>query len=236
MKKKLFAIVMIAALAACNGNKPDATTTDAVDSNRSALDQSQTINTNGLNDTIVTSTGDQYVKVDPNAPAPSKPTVKTIVKYVPTKAPVKATTTTTTSTSTGTTTTTTGSNPNHHHRTTSSKYWILQLLHVIVMNSIFQSNHDTIRTTVNTGTGNTVGTGTGTTTTTTTTKEPEKTGMSNATKGAIIGGVTGAVAGAIISKKKGTGAIVGGLAGAAGGFLIGKSKDKKKAAADSVKQ
>ena len=201
MKKKLFAIVMIAALAACNGNKPDATTTDAVDSNRSALDQSQTINANGINDTIVTSTGDQYVKVDPNAPAPPKPTVKTIVKYVPTKAPVKATTTTTTSTSTGTTTTTTGTG-----------------------------------TTVNTGTGTTVGTGTGTTTTTTTTKEPEKTGMSGATKGAIIGGVTGAVAGAIISKKKGTGAIIGGLAGAAGGFLIGKSKDKKKAAADSVKQ
>ena len=40
---------------------------------------------------------------------------------------------------------------------------------------------------------------------------PEKKGMSNSAKGAIIGAGAGAVGGAIISKKKGKGAIIGGI-------------------------
>ncbi len=56
---------------------------------------------------------------------------------------------------------------------------------------------------------------------------PEKKGMSNSAKGAIIGAGAGAVGGAIISKKKGKGAIIGGLLGAGAGYIIGKKKDQK---------
>jgi hypothetical protein len=56
---------------------------------------------------------------------------------------------------------------------------------------------------------------------------PQKKGMSNSAKDAIIGGGVGAVGGAIISKKKGKGAIIGGLLGAGAGYIIGKKKDKK---------
>ena len=57
---------------------------------------------------------------------------------------------------------------------------------------------------------------------------PEKKGMSNGAKGAIIGGGAGAIGGAIISKKKGKGAVIGGLLGAGAGYIIGKKKDKNK--------
>jgi hypothetical protein len=84
----------------------------------------------------------------------------------------------------------------------------------------------------NTGTGSTTTTGnTGTTdntgTTTTPAPKPQKEGMSNATKGAVIGGVGGAIGGAILSKKKGKGAIIGGVVGAAGGYILGKRKDNR---------
>jgi len=76
-----------------------------------------------------------------------------------------------------------------------------------------------------------VTTGTTDTKTNTSTAEtkvtPEKKGMSNSAKDAIIGGGVGAVGGAIISKKKGKGAVIGGLLGAGAGYLLGKNKDKK---------
>ena len=66
-----------------------------------------------------------------------------------------------------------------------------------------------------------------TTSTTETAVKPQKKGMSNSAKDAIIGGGAGAVGGAIISKKKGKGAIIGGLLGAGAGYILGKNKDKK---------
>ncbi len=66
-----------------------------------------------------------------------------------------------------------------------------------------------------------------TTTETTPVATPEKKGMSNSAKGAIIGAGAGAIGGAIISKKKGKGAIIGGLLGAGAGYIIGKKKDQK---------
>jgi YMGG-like Gly-zipper len=77
-----------------------------------------------------------------------------------------------------------------------------------------------------TGTGDTKTT-TPASTTAETTTAPQKKGMSNTAKDAIIGGGVGAVGGAIISKKKGKGAIIGGLLGAGAGYIIGKNKDKK---------
>lgn len=59
-----------------------------------------------------------------------------------------------------------------------------------------------------------------------TTTAPQKKGISQAAKGAIIGGVGGAAAGAIIGKNA-KGAIIGGAVGAAGGYVIGRSQDRK---------
>lgn len=85
-------------------------------------------------------------------------------------------------------------------------------------------------TTSNTGSGTTTSSTDNTKTTTSATTPavtPEKKGMSNSTKGAIIGGGVGAIGGAIISKKKGKGAIIGGILGAGAGYIFGKKKDKK---------
>ena len=57
---------------------------------------------------------------------------------------------------------------------------------------------------------------------------PERKGMSNAAKGALIGAGVGAATGAIVSDKKGTGAIIGGLAGAGVGAGTGAIIDEKK--------
>ncbi|WP_162127768.1 glycine zipper family protein [Flavobacterium phycosphaerae] len=57
---------------------------------------------------------------------------------------------------------------------------------------------------------------------------PQKKGMSNTAKGALIGAGVGAVTGAVVSKKKGEGAIIGGLAGAAVGAGTGAVIDSKK--------
>ncbi|WP_130736648.1 YMGG-like glycine zipper-containing protein [Flavobacterium sp. J27] len=57
---------------------------------------------------------------------------------------------------------------------------------------------------------------------------PERKGMSNTAKGALIGAGVGAATGAIVSDKKGTGAIIGGLAGAGVGAGTGAIIDDKK--------
>ncbi|ANI88366.1 hypothetical protein A9P82_03050 [Arachidicoccus ginsenosidimutans] len=60
------------------------------------------------------------------------------------------------------------------------------------------------------------------------TAAPQKKGMSNTAKGAIIGGGAGAITGAIVSKKKLKGALIGGAVGAGAGAITGHIIDQKK--------
>lgn len=81
MTRKLLAITFAAIFAACNSNPKTSTETTTSLSgdtagfrNNSMADQGQVIELKGVSDTIVTGSGDRYVKVDPNQPAQ---TVKT---------------------------------------------------------------------------------------------------------------------------------------------------------------
>lgn len=78
MTRKLFAITIAAIFAACNSNpktgtQTTTTTTTTTDTagfrNNSFADKGQVIELKGVSDTIVTGTGDRYVKVNPNQPA-----------------------------------------------------------------------------------------------------------------------------------------------------------------------
>ena len=171
MKKKLLVIAVAVFFAACSGNKSDTPETALDTANRSAMDQNTSVEMNGVGDTIVSSNGDQYVKVDPNQPAvaPVKSSIttkSTTTTHTPIKT-IKSTTTTTTTTTPTSSTSGTGTSTTSGTGVASTS-----------------------------GTGTT----TSTTTTTPTATETKK-GMSGGVKGAIIGGVTGAVAGAIISKN-----------------------------------
>ena len=58
--------------------------------------------------------------------------------------------------------------------------------------------------------------------------KPEKKGLSNKAKGALIGAGAGALTGAAVSKKQGKGAIIGGAVGAGVGLGTGAILDKRK--------
>lgn len=76
MTRKLLAITFAAIFAACNSNPKTSTeTTSSITAdtsgfrNNSTADKGQVIELKGVSDTIVTGSGDRYVKVDPNQPA-----------------------------------------------------------------------------------------------------------------------------------------------------------------------
>ena len=216
MKKVLFSIATIGIFISCNTNPKTETTTTTVipaisnaDSiNWAQADKNQSVQMNGVSDTIIGSDGQMYVKAKqgtqpttlPTAPAPIPTPARKIVKNQPSR--VKHTTHS--SSSNNNTNQGSGSNTTGNSNGTGS--------------------------TANNGTGS----NTGTETSTTQTEEPKKKGWSNAAKGTAIGAAGGAVAGAIISKNKGVGAVVGGLIGAGGGYIIGRKKDKKKQQTDST--
>jgi hypothetical protein len=204
MTKKLLAIVFAATFAACNSNpKTTETTTPTIDTTGNAAarmnDRAQSMEATGVTDTLMTSDGSKYVKVDPNAPATLAP-VAAPAPVVRKSTPARSTTTTkrrTTRSSSGSGGTYSGGSGSTGSGTSTG-------------------------TTTSTGTGSDEGTAS-------TPVPAKKKGWSNSAKGAVIGAGAGAVGGAIISKKKGTGAIIGGVVGAAGGYIIGKNKDKKAA-------
>jgi uncharacterized membrane protein YgcG len=97
MTKKILAIALAATMAACNSNpKTTETTTPTIDTTGNAAaqlnDRSQSMNANGISDTLLTSDGSKYVKVDPNAPAAVAPAPAPVVRS---RTPARSTSSTT---------------------------------------------------------------------------------------------------------------------------------------------
>ena len=97
MTKKLLAIVFAATFAACNSNPKTTETTPVPDTTGDAAaraaDRAQSMEATGVTDTLMTSDGSKYVKVDPNAPATLAP-VASPAPVVRKSTPARSTTTT----------------------------------------------------------------------------------------------------------------------------------------------
>ncbi|HEX8462508.1 MAG TPA: YMGG-like glycine zipper-containing protein [Segetibacter sp.] len=101
MTKKFLAVAFAAVFAACNSNPKttETTMTDTVgDAAARANDNAQSMSVNGVTDTLMTSDGSKYVKVDPNAAAALAPVAAAPVAK--TRTPARTTTKRTTRSST----------------------------------------------------------------------------------------------------------------------------------------
>ncbi len=205
MKKTFTLIAFAAFFAACNtspkessGNGSAQVLGESINNNPLTADKAQTIEMNGLSDTIVASDGSQFVRLNPRA------VTQTIVRE---KTPRVRTRTIV------------YHEPARTH--TSAPAPVASAPAPAPLPSPTSAGSGTANSTIDNNAG------TDAPVAQVPAEIAKKKGWSKAAKGAVIGAGAGAVAGAVISKKKGTGAIIGGIIGAGGGYVLGRVMDKK---------